>query len=60
MSVGEIFYIADLQGVITKMNPEVVKSVIGNGGLGASRSAISVPSPSNNLSHLPVFDPKLR
>ncbi|KAL1550492.1 protein TIFY 9-like isoform X1 [Salvia divinorum] len=37
----------DIQGVITKMNPEVVKSVIGNGGF-------AIPSP-----QLPFCDPKL-
>ncbi|XP_057777741.1 protein TIFY 9-like isoform X2 [Salvia miltiorrhiza] len=45
----------DMQGVITKMNPEVVKSVIGNGGLGSKRSsAVAVPSPQS-----PLCDPKL-
>ncbi|KAH6809849.1 hypothetical protein C2S51_027632 [Perilla frutescens var. frutescens] len=40
----------DIQGVITKMNPEVVKSVIGNGCLGSNKS---------NFPHLPLSDPKL-
>ncbi|KAG6422449.1 hypothetical protein SASPL_119021 [Salvia splendens] len=47
----------DIQGVISKMNPEVVKSVIGNGGLGSkkSTSSASVAPPQS-----PISDPKLR
>ncbi|KAI3467791.1 hypothetical protein Pfo_024454 [Paulownia fortunei] len=55
----------DIQGVISKMNPEVVKSVIANGSLGANKSFISVPSSApketqTNLPPLPVCDPTLR
>ncbi|KAL1565352.1 protein TIFY 9 [Salvia divinorum] len=47
----------DMQAVISKMNPEVVKRVIGNGGLGSKKSTSpsAVPSPQS-----PVSDPKLR
>ncbi|XP_047966985.1 protein TIFY 9 [Salvia hispanica] len=47
----------DIQGVISKMNPEVVKSVIGNGGLGSKKSASSAAiAPPQS----PISDPKLR
>ncbi|KAG6425539.1 hypothetical protein SASPL_115980 [Salvia splendens] len=47
----------DIQGVISKMNPEVVKSVIGNGGLGSKKSTLSAAiAPPQS----PISDPKLR
>ncbi|PIM99909.1 hypothetical protein CDL12_27590 [Handroanthus impetiginosus] len=53
----------DIQGVISKMNPEVVKSVIENGSLGGNKRKPAVSSPKEtqtNISPFPVCDPTLR
>ncbi|KZV57509.1 hypothetical protein F511_29333 [Dorcoceras hygrometricum] len=56
----------DIQGLISKINPDVLKSVIANGCVDAKKSSLSTPpttSPKKKQSGIPtspVCDPTLR
>lgn len=54
---------ADIQGIISKMNPQVVKSVIANGCLEGNKQvqpSACVPSTPKETQTLSVCDPTLR
>ncbi|XP_075495661.1 protein TIFY 9-like isoform X1 [Primulina tabacum] len=57
----------EIQGLISKINPEVLKSVIANGRLDAKKSTFCIPptatpmsEPKHNIPSSPVCDPTLR
>ncbi|KAI3452551.1 hypothetical protein Pfo_009215 [Paulownia fortunei] len=53
-----------IQGVVSKINPSLLKTVIANGSLAANKSSISVPSTpketQTNFAPLSLCDPALR